>query len=380
MPDLASILLIAILIFQVLLVLNVFSNWLTLKSLDAYSDLDEWPPVSMLVPARNEADNIEACLSSLLAQDYPNYEVIVLDDGSTDETREILDRIKIKEPNLRLMQGEKLPEGWLGKHWACQQLAEAAQHEYLVFTDADTRHAPKTLRKSMRAALQEDTDLLSVIPKEETHTWAERLAVPIIPWSLHTFLPLWFAYRLPFSFLAAAIGQFILVRKAAYEQAGGHAAIRNNVVDDFALARRFKSLGLGWRIVEGIHYIRCRMYSTPRQVFNGLSKNLYAVFNQHAGRYLFVWSWLLLVFWSPLVVLGLGLSNWPLASILSIGLALFIWAAAYLRFGFPFYLVLLYPITILVAVAIAYTSMLFSFTGQATWKGRKLNSLGASKP
>ncbi|KAA3646145.1 MAG: glycosyltransferase [Chloroflexi bacterium] len=380
MPDLASIFLSAILVFQVILVINVISNWLTLKSLDSYAMPDDWPTVSILLPARNEADNIKACVWSLLAQDYPNYEVIVLDDSSTDETPEILGRIKSKEPKLKLIKGESLPDGWLGKHWACQQLAEAAQHEYLVFTDADTRHAPHMLRKSVAATLQEDADLLSVIPKEETHSWAERLAMPIIPWSLHTFLPLWLSYRLPFSFLAAAIGQFILVRKSAYEQAGGHAAIRDNVVDDFALARRFKLLGLRWRLAEGVEYIRCRMYSTPRQVFEGLSKNLYAVFNQHAGRYLFVWSWLLIVFWAPLVMLLLELSDWPVLGVISIALALFVWATAYLRFGFPLYLVILYPITILAAAGIAYTSMLFSFTGHATWKGRRVKSLGASKP
>jgi len=149
-----------------------------------------WPFVSILVPARNEAENIEACVRSLLCQDYPSFEVIVLDDQSTDETPRILARFKQQYLQLRVLQGSPLPPEWLGKHWACHQLAGQARGELLLFTDADTYHQPHALRQAVAVLEAMQADLISLLPHQEARTWGERLIIPFIAFGLYAFLPL----------------------------------------------------------------------------------------------------------------------------------------------------------------------------------------------
>jgi chlorobactene glucosyltransferase len=139
------------------------------------------PLVAVLVPARNEARNIEACVSSLLAQDYPNYELIVLDDHSDDSTGEIVRQLGLGAAgDRRLISGEPLPAGWTGKNWACHQLARAARGDFLFFTDADTIHAPGTISAAVFAAQENRADLLSAWPRLITRTWGEKLVIPMI--------------------------------------------------------------------------------------------------------------------------------------------------------------------------------------------------------
>ena len=142
----------AILLFLAFGLATALINYLTVRRFDQYPPARERPSVSVLVPARNEARNIEACLDSLLLQDYPDYELIVLDDHSTDSTPEILGRLAAHNPRLRLLSGAALPAGWLGKHWACHQLYQASTGDLLLFTDADTRHEPDMLRASVSAS------------------------------------------------------------------------------------------------------------------------------------------------------------------------------------------------------------------------------------
>ena len=176
---------ISVVAFVACLVLISLSNWRVLRRMDRYRWAGRLLRVSVLVPARNEEANISNCVRSLLAQDYPDFEVVVLNDGSTDRTGEIL--AELAGARLRVLEGADLPEGWLGKNWACHQLAEAADGEIILFTDADTRHGPQSVRHGVAALEAEGADLLTAIPHEETVTWAERLVVPVIPWSILTF-------------------------------------------------------------------------------------------------------------------------------------------------------------------------------------------------
>ena len=141
------------------------------------------------------------------------------------------------------------------------------------------------------AALEaEGADLLTAIPHEETVTWAERLAVPVIPWSIFTFLPLAVAYRYPFAALSATIGQYMLFRKSAYAAIGGHAAVRSDPVDDMALGRRIKGQGFRWRLADATRDVRCRMYRYAGQVFEGFSKNLFSAFGNRLLPFIAVWA------------------------------------------------------------------------------------------
>ena len=168
-------------LFEAVLLLIVLSNLHRLRRLGEDPPPGRWPRVSVLVPARNEEINIEACTRSLLAQQYADFQVLVLDDNSSDRTWPIVSQLAAEDRRLQVYRGEALPAGWLGKHWACHQLAQTANGELLLFTDADTRHHPLTLRQSVSALAAEDVDLLTALPREIVVSWAERLLVPLIP-------------------------------------------------------------------------------------------------------------------------------------------------------------------------------------------------------
>jgi chlorobactene glucosyltransferase len=271
-----------------------------------------------------------------------------------------------------------LPDGWLGKHWACQQLSEAADGELLLFTDADTRHGPGSLRHGAAALHAGDADLLTAFPHEETVTWAEKLVVPVVPWAIFTFLPLALAYRTSSPAFSATIGQYMLFRASAYAQIGGHSAVRSDAVDDIALGRRIKAQGFRWRLADATHDVHCRMYQNAGQVFEGFSKNLFAGFGYRLLPFLVTWVWLVIAFLLPLGVLLLRLVGAPVPAfdtglaLIGVTAGLASWGLAYLRFGIPAYLIPLYPITLLLALYIALRSVRLAAQGQSTWKGRTL--------
>jgi len=366
-------------IFLSVLLLIALSNLLVLRRLDRYGRPARFPRLSVLVPARNEEANIGPCVRSLLAQDYPDFELLVLDDESSDQTAQVLAALATEDHRLRVLSGQPLPAGWLGKQWACHQLSQAATGELLLFTDADTRHHPQTLSDAVAAMLAERTDLLSAFLREEVVSWGERLVVPILLWSIFSFLPLGLAYWLRLPAFTAANGQFLLFRRRAYEQIGGHAAVRQHATEDLALVRHIVTHGLCWRLVDVGQRIRCRMYQDFSQAYEGLSKNLFAVFDYHVLFFILIWLWLGVVFLEPPLLLALSLVGVPLAgfspglAIAAIALALLLWGLFCWRFEFPLYLAFLYPVIIALVIFIALRSLLFTLRGRATWKGRTLD-------
>ena len=199
--------LLGICLFLIALLAISLSNRIVVRRLGDYAAPAKLPMVSILVPARNEEANIEACVRSLLAQNYPDFEVLVLDDESEDRTFGILTELAETHTRLRAFGGKPLPEGWLGKSWACAQLAELAQGELLLFTDADTLHEPDTALSAVAAIQGERADLLAVWPRLLAESLGEKLLVPLISWSVFSILSISLAHRLRFPALSAAIGQ-----------------------------------------------------------------------------------------------------------------------------------------------------------------------------
>ncbi|MDR7476102.1 MAG: glycosyltransferase [Armatimonadota bacterium] len=365
-------------VFVGILLVIAASNLLALRRLGTYPPPARFPRVSVLLPARNEETVIGDCICSLLAQDYPDFEVLGLDDGSTDGTDAVLAALAREDARLRVLSGRPLPEGWLGKHWACQQLAQAATGELLLFTDADTVHHPQALRLGVAALLAEQADLLSGFLHQRLLTWGERLTVPTIFWCFFSFLPLALAHRVRAPALSLTNGQWMLFRRSAYGAVGGHAAVRDRPVDDIALGQRVKAKGLRWRIVDVGDFVSCRMYPGFRAALEGFTKNLFAVFDFRLAEYLFVWVWMTLITVEPLAVsvlwpLGIGRNTfalWP--ALVAVGEMLVLWGIAMARLRFPRYLALLYPAHILLLVFIAFRSLLWTATDRATWKGRTL--------
>jgi chlorobactene glucosyltransferase len=357
---------------------TVLANYLTVRRFDQYPRAEKFPFVSILVPARNEARNIEACVSSLLAQDYPGFEVIVLNDNSSDNTFQILAQLAQKNARLQILKGTPLPDNWLGKHWACHQLDQAASGELLLFTDADTHHTPDMLRASVSALLAEHADLVTAFPREEVVTWGERLLVPFISFGIFTFIPIWLVQKLRWPALAITIGQFMLFRRTAYDAVGGYEAVKAEVVDDICLGRSIVSSGGEWRLLNGTRHVSCRMYHGFWEAVAGFSKSLFAVFDYRFIPYVLSWLLVGVTFIEPVVALLSRWMRYPLPSMpveyatLSVALSIALWMVAFRRFQFPAYLVFFYPLSLALFIAVAARSFFQTVTGTATWKDRLL--------
>ncbi|MCX8024966.1 MAG: glycosyltransferase [Thermanaerothrix sp.] len=367
-----------ILIFLLVLLLIALSNLWFFRQPSAFDTLSRWPRVAVLIPARNEAHNLPRCLESVYRQDYPGgLEVWGLDDDSTDGTGELAAQFVAMDSRFHLLRGAPLPEGWLGKHWACQQLAETAAAEIFLFLDADTTLMPSAVRKAVATFEAERIDLLSLVPYEVMETWGERLIQPFFLWAMLVFYPLGLAFHIRWPDLSFTIGQFLLIRPQVYFAIGGHAAIRNIVVDDLALGRNAVRAGFRWRLMDGGELVRCRMYRSWHEVFAGFAKNLFAVFSYRVLPFLFVLGWLGWVFLQPLMVLGIHWLGVPTGFSLqkaywSIGMSLGLFGVVYARLRIPLYLAFLYPFTIGISIIIGLYSCLLTLRGHSAWKGRRL--------
>jgi chlorobactene glucosyltransferase len=370
-------LIIHLIIFQAVVLLVILSNVWILRRARGHTPPPVLPKVSILVPARNEERAIAGCIQSLLAQDYPAFEVLALDDQSSDSTGSILEQIAITQLKLKVLVGSPPPEGMLGKNWACVQLAQQAQGDLLFFTDADTLHQPHSLRLIVTALTGEQADLMTGFPRQEVHSWGERLLVPFFSWASYCFIPLGLAYKTRLPVLSIAAGQMLLFRRQAYQAIGGHGGSGSSIIDDLTLARRIKAAGLRWRVMHISDLITCRMYQSSRQAFDGFSKNLFAAFDFRLLPFAFVFIWLGVMFWEPLIVLALSASGQAAHTqvgelAVCIALACLVWLIPYVELGVPFYLALLYPLNILANEAAAFQSLRLSLAGGLMWKDRPL--------
>ena len=334
----------------------------------------EGPRVSVVIPARNEAGTIETVVRSVLASTYRQLELIVVDDRSTDETAAIVERLAHGEPRLRLIHGARLPEGWYGKPWACAQGARAATGSLLVFTDADTRHQPELLGRAVGALVREQVELVTVSPWQRCVTFWERLIMPQI-WLL-----LGLRYhprrvnRARRERDVIANGQFILTTRAAYEAVGTHAAVRQEVAEDLALAQAYLRQGRRLHFAFAERLMETRMYQSLPQLIEGWSKNLYL-----GGRRSYPHEPLLralvpltltaaLAFWlvPPALLLahGVGLDTGSLgqAALTATGLSVLFWAFVCHGMRIPLLYALGYPAGALMALFIV---------ARSTWRGAR---------
>jgi len=267
------------------------------------------PLISICVPARDEEHNISACVQALLAQDYPDFEVIVLDDRSTDATPEILRHLAAKEDRLKVVHGSDLPEGWAGKPHALHQAAGVARGEWLCFVDADTFVSPQALSACCAKAIQTRADLFSIITFQVMGTFWEKVVIPLVM----TALSVGFAPRKvndPGRRDAIANGQFILINRSVYEAVGGHESIKDQIVEDKALAERVKWNGFRLVLADGKHMAQTRMYTSLPAMWEGWTKNIYLGLSDRPSL---LW---LGVFGAALcLIAALFLPIWPLLGI-----------------------------------------------------------------
>ncbi len=258
--------------------LNLILNLRSLKTPLSNSKIPEPAPfISILIPARDEEANIEACLESLQKQDYPNFEILVLDDNSSDNTASIVGRIAATDNRIQLLRGEPLPEGWAGKPFACYQLAERAGGQWLLFVDADTTHAPHMLRSVLALALKLRPSLLSGFPRQITTSLPQKLAIPVLYFVILSWLPLWWLQRSKKPKPSLAIGQFLLFPREEYWKIGGHKAVKSKILEDVWLGVEINRHGGRQVAVDLSPVVSCHMYQSLGAMWEGFIKWIYSV-------------------------------------------------------------------------------------------------------
>lgn len=342
-----------------------------------YPPLARGPFVSVIIPARDEAANIEACMRSILASAYEPFELVVVDDCSSDGTAQIVERVAGEAAaagRVRLVRGRELPDGWFGKQWAMVQGYGAARGELLLFTDADTRHHAELLGRAVQALERERVALLTVLSRQEMVTFWERLVQPHVLFALAARVgDVRRVNRTRVEWDAIASGQFILTPRAAYETAGTHEAVKHSVVDDMALAQAYVRHHLDIFLTFGEEYMSTRMYSSLAGILEGWTKNLATgvplAFPPWSGlrRAAPYVMWLPALLWIMPPVLW-ALFGWPWAAATTV-IALFLWLAVYRAAGAPLRYALLYPIG---AAMVAFIMMRSALRGsrRVEWRGR----------
>jgi hypothetical protein len=339
------------------------------------------PLVSVIIPARNERRNIESCVRSALGGNYPNLEVIVVDDRSTDGTGDLARAIARADQRVRVIETSPLPDGWFGKPWACSLGAAEARGEIFCFTDADAQHGPHLTSRAVRAMADGSLDMLSVAGRQVLGTFWENVVQPHVFWMLAArYGGTESINRSPRAKDKIANGQCIFVRRAAYESIGGHEAVHDKVAEDVALAQRLFSAGKTTALVVGHNELSTRMYTSLAEIMAGWRKNVFAGGREAmpwgtAGQLIFPLLLLVLPLLTllPPVTLAVGaLLGGTQTLLLAAGIAtaaeLVTWVLIYRWMEAPIRYAAVFPLGAAVFVAIAVQAI--ARGSRVEWKGR----------
>ena len=366
--------LIAIALFTVL---TGIANFFWLKKLPENKLLNTKDLISILIPARNEEDIIESTIRSILKQNYQNFELIILNDNSTDQTKNIVEKLSMKNSQINLIDGAKLPQGWLGKNWACHQLSKQSKGKYILFIDADTQIDKNTLSDALSVIKQDNIDLLSLVPDRDTILIADNAMKKIISWFIVCWLPMKLALSLNAPFLSATFGQFMLFKKSSFNNIGGFESIKDNPVDDFQLGRNIKRNKLRWTLYDGAKRISTRTYKTNKDFISGYSKNIFPAVGYSISVFVSIFLILLsFVLFStiPMILYLIGMEQNAEFIILSITLLILLilsWTIVTIRFNYSIVTPFSFPILISLILLLAARSFTDNMFYSSTWKDRK---------
>lgn len=367
-------------VFQFLYILYIVA-WLTVNMVHIVriapvaGPLQHAPRVSVCVPARNEERGIEACLTSLLKQDYPHFEVIAVDDNSTDATGDIIDRLAAQDSRLIPVKSEPLPEGWYGKPHALHQAMQKATGELLVFTDADPVFEPAALTSAVFTMETRKVDLLTLMPRSVFGSFWERVVQPVI-FGFIAAKTRFQKVNNPDSKEAMGFGAFIMIRREMYERIGGHEALRQAILEDIGIARLAKKAGAVCLVAQARPLFSLRMYHSLREIWIGWRKNIFLAFRRSILRTLQNVSGLIAFVVTPYIFVLyhlLAQSHWMWQAMSWSGLLL-VWAVGaglceelQLKRRTQFW----FPLGALIAGGIMLNSMFFILgRGHSEWRGR----------
>jgi len=266
-----------ILVFAWIRLIVAMVNYFSRPYLRDYS-FSEHPLVSVLIPARNEENNLPVLLDSLIKQDYTNFEVVVYDDHSEDGTSQVLEQFSGRDQRIGWVRGEGVPAGWTGKNHACHRLGEEAKGDVLLFLDADVIVSKDMLRKAVGTFRQYNLSLLSIFPHQLLKSRGEWLTVPLMNWILLSLLPLILVRKSRRSSLAAANGQFMMFDAQMYKTYWWHEQVKQNLVEDIVISRMMKEKGFRMATHLGKNDVMCRMYTNWQEAVNGFAKNVLEFF------------------------------------------------------------------------------------------------------
>ncbi len=365
--------------------INFVINLFLFKNILNYSDYSllkkENPLISILVPARNEEDNIARCLGSLIVQDYENIEILVLDDDSTDCTNQIVADLVKRDKRIKLVNGKPLEKGWVGKNFALYQLEKHAKGKYFFFTDADTYHQPNSVRCSMECLLANRLDALSAYPEQIMKTFWERLIISFINFGLHVIFPIAAMKKIKKSKISVALGALMLYRADAYRAVGGHTKIKDQCLEDIMMSKLLKDFGFKISIFDGKNIFSCRMYKRFGDAEKGFRRFIYSFFNKSYFLcllfslfifFIFLFPFIQLVFHLPFSFADPLFLNLFIVNVSHIVLILFMRMTVSIKYRWGILDVIIYPVAI---ISLAVMSLRLIADNkkklEVNWKGRK---------
>lgn len=323
--------------------------------------------VSILIPVRNEADNILALLNSIDQQDYKNYEVIIYDDNSTDETYKICSAFAVTHLIFRVVEGGELPSGWTGKNHACYQLAKHAKGKYLLFIDADETISNNLLNSAVHRVHLHRLGLLSLFANQQMQTTGEKITVPLVHYLLLNLIPLRLIYLFKTAAFAIASGQFMLFDATIYRQNQWHEQVKDELLEDTTIMKLLKAKNYKGEVLLANNMVSCRMYHGYHDAINGFSKNLLPAFNYSFPSLLI---YILLLIGGPMIVmmtLNFGLIFFMTGLIILTRIMTSLLAGQN-----ALYNVITHPLQMVNLAAIAFISIQKHLTKTHVWKGRRV--------
>jgi len=343
-------------------VFNFISNPKLTRVNRRYDDL-----VSILIPARNEQDNILILLESILRQDYPNYEVIVYDDDSSDATYEICSAFVAAHPRFSVIKGTELPAGWLGKNYACDQLSKQATGRYFLFLDADDTVSNGLINSAVYRMQVHQLGLLSLVPNQVMITMGEKIIVPLVHFLLLNVLPVRLIFLTKQAVLSAACGQFMLFDAAIYLENSWHRQVKDKVLEDVEIMKTVKSAGYNGETLLANGMISCRMYKSYKAAVNGFSKSALGGFNNSVAASL---CYLTIFMGGPMIILAtlnLNLIFFMMSLIILSRVMISLSASQKIWLN-----IVLHPVQMINLTLIVLLSVQRHLTKTNEWKGRRL--------